>query len=77
MCSREPGPNKQVLALLDFIHTEEGILHPDVYFVDRDPGAPRDSWRLKVDERPDVPRGGELKIEVVADRVRAFSVQMS
>lgn len=50
----------------------DGVPHVHVHVIGRRPGAPREYWGPKVDDWPGAPRGGEVEIAQVADRVRAY-----
>jgi histidine triad (HIT) family protein len=50
----------------------DGVPHVHVHVIGRRPGAPREYWGLKVDEWPDAPKGGEVEIAQVADRLREY-----
>ncbi len=48
----------------------DGMPHVHIHVIGRYPGAPREYWGPKVDEWPGAPRGGEVEIARVADRIR-------
>ena len=50
----------------------DGVPHVHYHVIGRYPGAPREYWGTKVDEWPEAPKGAEVKIAQVAERVRAF-----
>ena len=50
----------------------DGVPHVHVHVIGRRPGAPREYWGPRVDDWPGAPRGGEVEIAQVADRVRAY-----
>ena len=50
----------------------DGVPHVHVHVIGRYPGAPHDYWGPRVDDWPGAPRGGEVEIAQVADRVRAY-----
>jgi diadenosine tetraphosphate (Ap4A) HIT family hydrolase len=50
----------------------DGVPHVHVHVIGRRPGAPREYWGPRVDDWPQAPRGGEVEIAQVADRVRAY-----
>ena len=50
----------------------DGVSHVHVHVIGRRPGAPREYWGPRVDDWPGAPRGGEVEIAQVADRVRAY-----
>ena len=50
----------------------DGVPHVHVHVIGRRPGAPREYWGPRVDDWPDAPRGGEVEIAQVADRVRVY-----
>ncbi len=50
----------------------DGVPHVHVHVIGRYPGAPREYWGPKVDDRPAAPRGAAAEIEPVAARLRAF-----
>jgi diadenosine tetraphosphate (Ap4A) HIT family hydrolase len=53
----------------------DGVPHVHVHVIGRYPGAPREFWGSKVDEWPQAPRGAEIQIRQVAERVRAFLLE--
>ncbi|MGA9396741.1 MAG: HIT family protein [Anaerolineaceae bacterium] len=53
----------------------DGMPHVHIHVIGRYPGAPREYWGPKVDEWPEAPRGGEVEIARVADRVRIYLQQ--
>ncbi len=50
----------------------DGVPHVHVHVIGRYPGAPREYWGIKVDEWPGAPRGDELEMAQVGERIRRF-----
>lgn len=48
------------------------VPHLHIHMIGRYPGAPREYWGMKVDEWPEAPRGDEVEIEQLVDRLRKY-----
>ncbi len=53
----------------------DNVPHVHVHVLGRYPGAPREYWGPRVDEWPEAPRGDEVQIAAVAQRIRVFMGQ--
>jgi histidine triad (HIT) family protein len=47
------------------------VPHLHIHLVPRYPGTPREYWRMRVDEWPAAPHGGQPEIEALCERLRA------
>ena len=48
------------------------VPHLHIHMIGRYPGAPKEYWGMKVDEWPDAPRGDEVEIMKLVDRLRKY-----
>ena len=53
----------------------DGVLHVHYHVIGRYPGAPREYWGQKVDDWPEAPKGAEVEITQVAERLRTFLIE--
>jgi len=50
----------------------DAVPHVHVHVIGRYPGAPKEYWGTKVDEWPNAPKGGEMEISQLVDRMRTY-----
>jgi len=48
------------------------VPHVHVHIIGRSPGAPKEYWGTKVDEWPGAPRGGEVEIAELAQKLKLY-----
>ncbi len=48
------------------------VPHLHIHVLPRYPGAPREYWGTRTNEWPDAPRGGEMEIAALCERIRAY-----
>jgi histidine triad (HIT) family protein len=50
----------------------DGVPHVHIHVIGRYPGTPREYWGPRVDEWPEAPRGDEVEITQLVERIRAW-----
>jgi len=50
----------------------DGVPHVHIHIIGRYPGAPREYWGPRVDEWPDAPKGDEVVIATLGEKLRTW-----